>query len=214
MMTYCGRSASIATAKTAQSPERVPSLMPARLPAALTSWQGNPPHNTSTGSTLAQSISVMLPKFGTPGNLCASTFDAALSISECQTVCPPNRREEQQVGLRAATGPAEGAWVPLLALLAADDDAVLQRWGRWYLHDRRTVAVRRNALLALGNAASPSDERVVRCLQDHLHHDDPVLRATAVWSARRLGLDHLAILAAQDPDAEVRAELEGPVPRR
>lgn len=149
-----------------------------------------------------------------PREFRVALHDRIYGCDDCQTVCPPNRREEQQVGLRAATGPAEGAWVPLLALLAADDDAVLQRWGRWYLHDRRTVAVRRNALLALGNVASPSDERVVRCLQDHLHHDDPVLRATAVWSARRLGLDHLAILAAQDPDAEVRAELEGPVPRR
>lgn len=149
-----------------------------------------------------------------PREFRVALHDRIYGCDDCQTVCPPNRREEQQVALRVGTAPADGAWVPLLRLLEADDAAVLERWGRWYLYDRRTEAVRRNALLALGNVASPSDERVARCLQAHLRHDDPVLRATAVWSARRLGLDDLAATAAHDPDARVRAELEGPVPRR
>ena len=38
--------------------ERVPSVMPARRPARLTSWQGKPPAMMSTGSTSAQSTAV------------------------------------------------------------------------------------------------------------------------------------------------------------
>ncbi len=81
---------SMASANTDHNPERVPSLMPARLPAADTSWHGKPPHRMSTGSTVAQSISVTLPRFGTSGQRCANTFDAALSISACHNVVPPN----------------------------------------------------------------------------------------------------------------------------
>ncbi len=80
----------MASAKIDHSPERVPSLMPALRPAADTSWQGNPPHRMSTGGTSDQSTVVMSPRLGTPGQRCASTFDAALSISLCQTVVPPN----------------------------------------------------------------------------------------------------------------------------
>ena len=49
-------------------PERVPGRSPARLPAGLMSWQGNPPVRMSTGSTADQSIAVMSPWFGTSGN--------------------------------------------------------------------------------------------------------------------------------------------------
>jgi hypothetical protein len=39
----------------------------------------------------------------------------------------------------------------------------------------------------------------------YLAHIDPMLRAHAVWSARRLGL--VGLLPDTDPDASVRAEL-------
>lgn len=55
MTTTFGRTMSMARANSDQSPERVPSFIPARLPARDTSWQGNPPHMMSTGSTAAQS---------------------------------------------------------------------------------------------------------------------------------------------------------------
>ena len=126
---------------------------------------------------------------------------------DCQTVCPPNRRDEQRVALRTTTAPTQGAWVPLLELLAAPDEDVLQRWGHWYLAERRPFALRRNALLALGNTAQGTDPRVVAALQRHLQDPDPLLRATAVWAARRLGLAELAATAATDPDATVRQEL-------
>jgi hypothetical protein len=44
-----------------------------------------------------------------------------------------------------------------------------------------------------------------------LADDDPLLRAHAVWSARRLGCDDLLVDLTGDPDPEVQAEL---APRR
>jgi hypothetical protein len=49
-----------------QSPERVPSRIPRRAPATLTSWHGNPAVSTSTGGA-AQSGRVMSPRLTTPG---------------------------------------------------------------------------------------------------------------------------------------------------
>lgn len=140
--------------------------------------------------------------------------DRIYGCDDCQTSCPPNRREEQRVELRTGTASMDGAWVPLLELLEADEAAVLERWGRWYLFDRRSFALRRNALLALGNVAAAEDGRVVDAIRRYLAHPDPLLRASAVWAARRLGLDALAAGAEHDADPQVRAELAGEVTRR
>ncbi len=69
--------------------ERVPSVMPRRRPAADRSWHGVPPVTMSTGSTVAQSIAVMSPRFGTPGQWCARTFDGASSYSANHDVSAP-----------------------------------------------------------------------------------------------------------------------------
>jgi hypothetical protein len=58
---------SMASHIDAHKPERVPALMPSRLPAADTSWHGLPPVSTSTGSTADQSTAVMSPRLGTSG---------------------------------------------------------------------------------------------------------------------------------------------------
>jgi hypothetical protein len=58
---------SMASHMDAHRPERVPARIPARFPAAETSWQGEPPVSTSTGSTRVQSTVVMSPRLGTPG---------------------------------------------------------------------------------------------------------------------------------------------------
>lgn len=80
----------MARAMCSHSPERVPGPRPLRLPAWDTSWQGNPPVSTSTGSTEAQSTAVTSPRLGTPGQWWASTFDAAGSTSACQATVPPS----------------------------------------------------------------------------------------------------------------------------
>jgi epoxyqueuosine reductase len=105
-----------------------------------------------------------------------------------------------------------GAWVPLLELLAADDEALLAQYGRWYLAGRDPRWLRRNALLALGNVADARDSRVLATLDRHLRHADPMLRSHAVWAARRLGRDDLLDAVAGEDAPEVVEELAAPPP--
>lgn len=140
----------------------------------------------------ARCLAWVLQKPGSiPEHLREAVGDRVYGCDECQEVCPPTVR----LGHRVPASPPDGevrAWVPLLDLLATDDDAVLAAWGRWYLADRDPRWVRRNALVALGNTAAgvagADRERVVAVLEDYRAHHDPVLRDHAEWAARRLGL--------------------------
>jgi epoxyqueuosine reductase len=135
--------------------------------------------------------------------------DRIYGCDDCQDVCPPNRRAV----LRPAA-PEARPWVPLLALLDEDDEAVLALAGRWYIPRREVRYVRRNALVVLGNVADAGDPAVVAALERHLRHEDPLLRAHAVWAARRLGREDLLGGLTGREDALVAAELAGPVPVR
>jgi hypothetical protein len=76
-MTYRGRMMRMARANSLHNPLRVPSCRPARFPATLTSWHGNPPQITSTRSIHSlQSIWVTSPRFGTCGQCFARTRHA------------------------------------------------------------------------------------------------------------------------------------------
>ena len=72
---------SIAAAMDSHRPDRVPEAMPARFPARLRSWQGEPPHMTSTGSTSAQLILVMSPRLGVSGHRVAASLQGPGSTS-------------------------------------------------------------------------------------------------------------------------------------
>jgi len=105
---------------------------------------------------------------------------------ECQEVCPPNRSADR----RRPPPPAQEhdeATVPLVDLLEASDDELLDRYGRWYIPRRQPRYLRRNALVALGNVGDGADPDVVRVLQRALRSDDPMLRGHAAWAATRLG---------------------------
>ena len=128
--------------------------------------------------------------------------DRIYGCDDCQTVCPPTVRSATKH--RAAEVEVE-PWVSLIDLLDAGDAEIIQRWGRWYIADRDPRWVRRNALVALGNIGRADDVDVRRCLAQYLGGGDAVLRAHAVWAARRLGLDSL--LPADDPDPQVADEL-------
>jgi epoxyqueuosine reductase len=137
--------------------------------------------------------------------------DRIYGCDDCQEVCPPNRHEA-----RSRSAPPSGGLptVDLLDLLAAGDAELLARHGHWYIAGRQARWLRRNAHVALGNVADPADAGARECVASHLRSDDPVLRAHAAWAARRLGHDDLLGGVVDDPDPDVRAELDGHVPTR
>ncbi|MCY4630838.1 MAG: tRNA epoxyqueuosine(34) reductase QueG [bacterium] len=109
--------------------------------------------------------------------------DRLYGCDDCQEVCPPNRRQPE------ATDPGDEASVDVLDLLAAGDEELMERHGRWYIPDRDPRYLRRNALVVLGNIADGGDPEVSETLRRYRGHPDPMLAAHASWAARRLGME-------------------------
>jgi len=146
--------------------------------------------------------------------------DRIYGCDDCSEVCPPNRvrvrltrrdRSSHDTGPpRSPPSAGDGAWVSVLDMLEAPDGALMADFGRWYIPRREPRYLRRNALVVLANVGEPSDQRVRAAVDRALGDDDPLIRAHAVWCARRLGLGLEALSGHDDP--LVRAELERPVP--
>jgi epoxyqueuosine reductase len=107
--------------------------------------------------------------------------DRVYGCDDCQEVCPPSRRSPEG---NEAVG--AGGRVDLLDLLAASDEELINRHGRWYIADRDVRHLRRNALVALGNVAAPEDQRVHDALRDVADGCDELLAEHARWAQWRL----------------------------
>ena len=153
---------------------------------------------------LVQESGVFRPEFR------VALGDRIYGCDECADVCPPNRvrvRLERRQPRRSSE-----AWVSLVELLDASDEDLLASFGRWYIPRRQPRYLRRNALVALGNVGDPSEPRVRAVVDEALAHPDHLVRAHAVWCARRLGLDLTPLRDRDDPI--VRDELDRQVPVR
>ena len=88
---------------------------------------------------------------------------------------------------RAARWPT----VAVLELLAATDDELLARHGRWYIPGRAAAVPAAQRARGARQRGRRADPRVVAALAAALADADPLLRRHAVWAARRLGRDDL-----------------------
>ena len=125
---------------------------------------------------------------------------------ECQEVCPPNIAADRRADdADDHEVPAPG--VDVLDLLAASDETLLERHGRWYIPDREVRYLRRNALIILGNTGDGREPEVETALRTYLAHPDDLLRAHAAWACIQLDRADLLALVADDPSPLVHAEL-------
>ena len=108
--------------------------------------------------------------------------DRIYGCDDCQEVCPPSRRSPQA----AMAVESEGAWVGLVSLLDSDDAELIERHGRWYIPKRDPRHLRRNALIALGNVADPSDGTIRSKIMAFAASDDEMLAEHARWALGRL----------------------------
>ncbi|MDG2262092.1 MAG: tRNA epoxyqueuosine(34) reductase QueG [Actinomycetota bacterium] len=125
---------------------------------------------------------------------------------DCQSVCPPNVKRIRSTP-STALSPGAVTSVDLVGLLLSDDDALMDRHGSWYIPRRRAEYLRRNALVALGNVGPAADPGPRSAVQVSLSSPHAVVRAHAVWAAKRLGHDDLLALVADDDDEDVIDEL-------
>jgi len=100
----------------------------------------------------------------------------------CQDVCPWNRGIEKRRATRLLSAGAEPV-VSLLDWLDASDDELRERYDRLYVPRNDPRYLRRNALVAAGNAADPE---LAPAVERYAAGEDELLREHATWALGRL----------------------------
>jgi epoxyqueuosine reductase len=108
--------------------------------------------------------------------------DRVYGCDICQDVCPWNRGVEKR---RSGETPAEDAepFVSLVEWLEAEDAELRIRYDRLYVPRNDARFLRRNALVAVGNAGGVRERALVERYADS---DDPLLREHAEWALDRM----------------------------
>ena len=121
---------------------------------------------------------------------------------ECLTACPPGER-------LAAASFEDSSGVDLVEVLASADRPLRRRFAHFYVPRNEARFLRRNAIVALGNAASFEFTGV---LAGMLGHPDPLLRSHAAWALGRgrdpRALGALRAAALTETNADVVEEIE------
>jgi epoxyqueuosine reductase len=107
-----------------------------------------------------------------PDSHAAALEDRVYGCDICQDVCPWNAGPARR---RAELPEHPGAWVSLADWLELPDDELLARHAHLYVPEREPRYLRRNALIALGNAPVEQRELARRYADD----PDPLLREPA-----------------------------------
>lgn len=122
-----------------------------------------------------------------PRDLRTAMGDRIYGCDDCLTACPPGGRL-LQISTRVR-GRRD-----LMELLGYSDAALLDEFGHFYIPRRNPRYLRRNLLVALGNAG---DESALAILAGYAGHPDWLLRLHATWALGALASNGAAqILAA------------------
>jgi epoxyqueuosine reductase len=112
--------------------------------------------------------------------------DLVYGCDICQDVCPWNRGvEKRRAG--AVPPPRAEPTVDLVAWLEADGGELVRRYDRLYVPRKDPRWLRRNALVALGNAGGPEHAAT---LERYAEGDDELLAEHARWALARLAERH------------------------
>lgn len=130
--------------------------------------------------------------------------DRIYGCDDCQSTCPPNVTLDRKSKAELTTG---DAWVSVSDLLELDDDALLERFGAWYIPGREARYLRRNALIVLANTADPASKPVRSLVERFATSGDDIERSHAIWAAHQLGYNDLVEDARSDENELVAAEL-------
>jgi epoxyqueuosine reductase len=119
---------------------------------------------------------------GIPDNYRAELGTSVYGCDICQDVCPWNRGVEKRRSGLAPPTDAEPT-VSLLDWLAADGDELVERYERLYVPRNDPRWLRRNALVAAGNAGGAAEREAVAA---YAEGDDEMLREHAQWALARI----------------------------
>lgn len=122
--------------------------------------------------------------------------DRLYGCDDCIDACPPGSR------LLAAAVETRGSVDPI-EVLTVGDQALLDRFGHFYLPGRDPRYLRRNALVVLGNTGTEDD---LLLLAGYLMHPDTMLVSHALWAIEAIGGEVAQRILDQHAEAQSEAD--------